>query len=73
MKVLYISASVLPSPTADSVHVMNMCAALAKNGNEVTLFGINGDGDEIFDYYSVPPVFQIKTIPGGGKRILLNE
>ena len=70
MKVLYISASVLPSPTADSVHVMNMCAALAKNGNEVTLFGINGDGDEIFDYYSVPPVFQIKTIPGGKKNFI---
>lgn len=68
MKVLYISASVLPSPTADSVHVMNMCAALAKNGNDVTLFGIEGDGKDIFDYYSVSPVFQIKTVPGGKKN-----
>lgn len=38
MKVYYVSPSVMPSRSANSVHVVHMCAALAQLGNEVTLF-----------------------------------
>lgn len=37
MKILYISPSVLPSRSANSIHVMRMCEAFASLGHEVTL------------------------------------
>ncbi len=37
-KVFYISPSVLPSRTANSVHVVHQCAGFAKAGAQVTLF-----------------------------------
>lgn len=33
MKIVYLSASSIPSRTANSIHVMRMCAAFAKNGH----------------------------------------
>ena len=34
MKILYISQSVIPSKSANSVHVMKMCEALSKLNNQ---------------------------------------
>ena len=41
MRILYISKSVIPSRTANSIHVMKMCQALADNGHEVILLAPN--------------------------------
>ena len=41
MKIAYISKSFIPSRTANSIHVMKMCSALAENGHEVTLLAPN--------------------------------
>ena len=37
MRVFYISPSVMPSRSANSVHVARMCEAIASLGHEVTL------------------------------------
>ena len=41
MKILYISKSIIPSRTANSIHVMKMCQAFADNGHEVVLLAPN--------------------------------
>ena len=38
MKVYYISPSTIPSRTANSIHVVNMCEGLTQLGHEVVLF-----------------------------------
>jgi len=38
MRLAYISPSLLPSRSANSIHVVQQCAALAKAGDRVTLF-----------------------------------
>lgn len=38
MKIIYVSPSTLPSPTANSVHVLQQCAALADKGQHVWLY-----------------------------------
>ena len=40
MNILYISNSIIPSRTANSIHVMKMCQAFADNGHEVTLLAL---------------------------------
>ena len=37
LKLVYVSRSIIPSRTANSVHVMRMCQAFADNGHEVIL------------------------------------
>jgi hypothetical protein len=37
MNILYISKSIIPSRSANSIHVMKMCQAFADNGHEVVL------------------------------------
>ena len=41
MRILYISNSIIPSRTANSIHVMKMCQAMADNGHEVILIAPN--------------------------------
>ncbi|HRE15456.1 MAG TPA: glycosyltransferase family 4 protein [Rhodocyclaceae bacterium] len=43
MKLAYISPSILPSRSANSVHVMQQCDALGKLGVDVTLFAKRSD------------------------------
>ncbi len=77
MRILYLSISYVPSRRASSVHVMKMCAALARQGHEVTLVtkrcpprqepGVEDD----FDFYGVAPGFALLKLPrpaapGGG-------
>jgi len=60
--IYYLSISELPSTTANSVHVMKMCQALAQEECRVVLFARPGrevKGDP-FDYYGVERCFEIE-------------
>jgi glycosyltransferase involved in cell wall biosynthesis len=64
MKIFYFSGATLPSDSAQSVHVMKMCSALAgaAKDNAVTLFAKGGDGvtdEDIFRYYGVDQNFSL--------------
>jgi glycosyltransferase involved in cell wall biosynthesis len=68
MKIVYLSTSTIPSRSANSIHVMKMCQAFAKNGNEVILITpdkrINRepDVDDVFSFYGVNNCFKIQYI-----------
>jgi glycosyltransferase involved in cell wall biosynthesis len=68
MKILYISNSIIPSRTANSIHVMKMCQAFADNGHQVVLLAPNNKSkyekgvDDVFDYYGVRKNFKIKKL-----------
>lgn len=65
MKIVYLSTSTIPSRTANSIHVMKMCQAFAKNGNEVILIARNkkremeAKGTDIYAFYGVENCFEI--------------
>lgn len=61
----YLSSSTLISDSANSVHVMKMCAALTRAGHEVTLYGYQGSGQnhqDILDYYNIQSSYKIVRI-----------
>ena len=62
MKIAYLSTTILISDSANSVHITRMCQAFARQGHDVTLHGLAGDGDgmEIFAYYGVTPIFDVE-------------
>ncbi len=68
MRIVYISNSVIPSKTANSIHVMKMCQAFANNGHEVLLLAPNKKNefekniDDIYEYYGVSKNFNIKKL-----------
>lgn len=71
MKIAYLSDSTLPGRSANSIHVMNMCAALANLGHDVTLFAYACDDlkeqIKLHDYYGVAANFTVKAfqpLPG---------
>ena len=72
-----MSNSLLPSETANSVHVMKMCQALGRRGHFVYLIAPDvgpkphrkNESDEIFDYYGVDKCFRIKRLPFGSRNI----
>ena len=74
MKIVYIASSIIPSRTANSIHVMKMCQAFAKNGHEVTLVipggrsGIETDVTDNYEFYGVDPCFEIERIPWFGVK-----
>lgn len=65
MKITYISNSILPSRTANSIHVMKMCQAFADNGHEVTLLAPDSKEQyeesvtDIFEFYGVRENFKV--------------
>ena len=67
MKILYISKSVIPSRSANSIHVMKMCQAFANNGHEVVLLAPNTkyqyekNVNDIYSYYAVKKFSHNKT------------
>lgn len=69
MKVVYISNAILPSKSANSIHIMKMCQALADNGHEVTLLApnykdqIESNVSDIFSFYGVRDNFILKKLP----------
>ncbi len=68
MKILYISKSIIPSRTANSIHVMKMCQALSDNGHEVVLLAPAQKKEyekkiiNVYEYYGVKNNFLIKRI-----------
>ena len=68
MKILYISKSIIPSRTANSIHVMKMCQAFADNGHEVVLLApdvknhYEKDIEDIYEYYGTRKNFTIKKL-----------
>ncbi len=62
MRICYLSASEIPSRTANSVHVMKMCDAFSSHGHDVELYARKGEsmkkGDP-FLRYGVRSVFPI--------------
>lgn len=65
MKIIYISKSIIPSKTANSIHVMKMCQAFASLGHEVTLLcpGFKEQYEKTmsddFDFYNVEKNFKL--------------
>lgn len=68
MKIAYISSSTIPSRSANSIHVMKMCQALAKLEHEVSLYCYNkGRSNEScsvsdYEYYGVANSFRIRKL-----------
>ena len=69
MRIAYLSSAWIPSRTANSIHVMKMCQALASAGHEVVLFapdkadGRESGTDDPFAYYGVASNFTIEHLP----------
>ena len=65
---LYISNSIIPSRTANSIHVMKMCQALANNGHEVIFLAPDNKNEQkknienIYEFYAVEKNFEIKRL-----------
>lgn len=58
--IMYLSKSTIPSRSANSVHVMKMCQALANENNNVTLYSYKGNHEgDIHDFYGVTKNFQV--------------
>src|SRR5438552_3284055 len=84
LRILYVSLSYVPSRRASSLQVMNMCAALAARGHEVTLIakrppeGVEGApasrsdgasaGHPDHAFYGVAPAFQIDKLARPERR-----
>ena len=67
MKILYLSAATIPSRTANSVHVMKMCQAFARNGHRVLLLVPDREQteagvDDPFGFYGVEPGFELERL-----------
>jgi glycosyltransferase involved in cell wall biosynthesis len=66
MRIVYLSASSIPSRNANSIHVMRMCEALGKNGHEVILVGKQYNSsptEDIYGSYGVERAFELSLIP----------
>ena len=68
MRILYISKSIIPSRSANSIHVMKMCQALSDNEHKVVLIAPDIKDkyekgiDDIYEYYGVQNNFEIKKL-----------
>ena len=68
MRILYISKSIIPSRSANSIHVMKMCQALSNNGHEVILLApkikrkYEKGIPDVYEYYGVKKNFEIKKL-----------
>lgn len=68
MKITYLAPSIIPSRSANSIHVMKMCQAFAKNGHEVTLVVPNRKDeiehgvDDVYEFYGVERCFRIERV-----------
>ncbi len=59
MKIIYISASIIPSKHANSVHVMKMCQAFGREGHDVSLIATAGEKIDPYEYYNVDRDFKL--------------
>jgi|TARA_B100001079_G_scaffold269103_1_gene280701 glycosyltransferase involved in cell wall biosynthesis len=82
MNIAYFSNSVIPSPSANSLHIMKMCQAFSQNKNTVILYTFDDktNNDDVrkinvYTYYNVESCFDIKqfslvTIDGSRLRYI---
>lgn len=70
MKIAYLSSSIIPSRTANSIHVMKMCQAFVKNGHEVVLFARNSREkmEDEYKFYGVDKCFKMERTKWPGVR-----
>lgn len=61
MKIGYLSGSIIPSKTANSVQAMRMCQGFCKNDHEVILFARESkyQVEDVYEYYGVTKCFNI--------------
>lgn len=67
MEITYLSPSTLPSNSANSVHVMKMCAAFVELGHDVSLWGYQPTSTENqvidpFEFYGITPTFDLHRV-----------
>ncbi|MGB1251865.1 MAG: glycosyltransferase family 4 protein [Candidatus Promineifilaceae bacterium] len=64
MKIAYISASGIPSRTANSIHVMKMCQAMTQEGHAATLIGLHVDSAEtnFWHHYGIETPFPLHRL-----------
>ncbi|WHH58360.1 glycosyltransferase family 4 protein [Petroclostridium sp. X23] len=62
MEIEYLSNSIIPSRSANSIHVMKMCQAFANNGHKVVLHADLSKEQitDVYAYYGVKKCFKIK-------------
>lgn len=69
-----MSNSIIPSKTANSIHVMKMCQAFGDNGHEVVLLApdLKEEGEknitDVYSYYGVKETFRIRKFKSFGFR-----
>jgi hypothetical protein len=68
MKLVYLANTGIPSRAANSIHVMKMCQAFAKNGHDVTLIlpdrrDVERDVADPFAFCGVAHCFQLTKLP----------
>lgn len=64
MDIRYLTGARIPSPSANSVHVVHMAQALATRGHQVTLYARRGPGgrDRLADYLAEPATFRLRFL-----------
>lgn len=74
MIIHYFSRSSLPSHTANSVHVMKMCAAFASHNHTVRLYGRLGlqQSETLHTFYNVPESFEVTLTPMSTMKVIGN-
>jgi len=68
IRIIYASTAVIPSRTANSIQVMKMCSAFARQGNKVTLLACRSRDEikekkNIYEFYGVKDNFKIVRFP----------
>jgi glycosyltransferase involved in cell wall biosynthesis len=70
MKLVYVANTILPSKKANSLQTMKMCEAFARIGHETYLLlpKIANQQIDPFEYYDIPPLFEIIRCPFPGVK-----
>lgn len=70
MKLIYLANACLPTESAHGYQIAKMCEAFTQNGTKVLLLhpfrhqhNPSLKQQSVFDYYSVPPIFKVRTLP----------
>jgi glycosyltransferase involved in cell wall biosynthesis len=69
-RIVYLANARLPTEKAQGYQIVKMCEALAQNGANLLLLhpfryqrNPRLKKQNVFDYYGVPPVFEVRTLP----------
>ncbi|HEX7621787.1 MAG TPA: glycosyltransferase family 4 protein [Anaerolineales bacterium] len=71
MKIVCVSASQVPSDTANSIQVMKVCQAFTQLGHEVTLLvpGPRPESVDLLAHYGLETLFDIEWLPVRSRRL----